>query len=778
LRGSGILIQIAFLASALVVLTALSVSFLIFQRFNDELVLSRASELDAETLLQGVRFRSRIDQVQRDVSFLAGTPTMQGILRAQSSAGVDPVDGSTTEELMHDLGGIFLSLARSKPTYLQIRFVGVADGGLELVRVDRLGEGGAIRIAGQDDLSLKGHTPYFLEALTRSHGEVILSEIELNRENGEISLPHIPVIRALTPVYTSDGEVFGIIVINQDIQSLMETLATVRDQTHTYFFTNSKGDYLYHRDKGRTFRFEYGDSSRLQDDFPELGEAYSKDGEFLQTEVITRGDETSMLCLRKIAYGETSTEILGIVVMDNFDQVLEISQTVKRRASLIVVVLVMFGIFAAFLLARRISRPFVSISHTLSRFKDGEEVNESSLPVEMAGEAGQLARAFRTMLARVRDQRVALEKEVVVRTNAENEARAVVESASDAILTLDNRGNVLSFNPRAVAVFGYEVEEIVGKSAKVLIAPEHHKLFYSYLEGYRRTGRAQIVENAREFRGLRADGVTFELELTVGAVEDVERNKLIGIIRDIGERKRVERELTHSHEELARSNADLEQFAYVASHDLQAPLRTIISYNQLLAVSLGDQLDEDCKSYMSYIVDAGTRMRRLLRDLLLYAQTKQANARPQPVSLQEVFDAVVEDLGADVGEGQAELSCDELPTVMGDLTQLRQLLQNLVGNGIKYSTAAVPRVHVGAQLQGEHWLISVKDNGPGIDSSHFERIFDIFQRLHSDDSQEGTGIGLSICKRIVERHNGRIWVESQLGEGSTFFFTLKAGFEL
>jgi PAS domain S-box-containing protein len=763
------------LASLLVILTAFSVSTWMFQKLNSELVVSRTSELDAETLLQGVRFRSRIEQVQRDVAFLAEAPTMQGIIRAQAAGGVDPLDGSTNEELMTRLAGLFEALVRAKPTYLQVRFVGIADDGRELVRVDRLGDGGTIRIVGKDDLARKGHATYFAEALRQRRGVVILSEIELNRENGVISEPQVPVIRAVTPVFTVDGKILGAIVINQDVESLFEVLATVQDRGHTYFFTNSKGDYLYHPDRARTFRFEYGEKSRLQDDFPEFEKVYSDEEEVLQTAIVSKADETYMVCLRKSSYDENDpAQFLGIMVMDSFDQVLGISRTVKRRAYLIVAGMVIVGVLAAFLLARRISDPIVSISRTLQNFEDGKEVDEVTLPVKTGGEAGQLARAFQSMLKRVKEQRVALEKEVVDRQNAENEAKAVVESASDAILTIDNHGTVLTFNPRAVTLFGYEVEEIVGQSAKILIASEHHKLFHSYLAGYRKTGTAQVLENAREFRGRRKDGLTFELELTVGAVENAERNKLIGIIRDIGERKRAERELTHSNQELARSNADLEQFAYVASHDLQAPLRTIISYNQLLAASLGDKLDEECKTYMSYIVEAGTRMRRLLNDLLLYSQTKKDEVAFRSVSLQETFKAVVDDLGAAIEERHAKLSCDDLPTVMGDPTQLRQLLQNLMSNGIKYSTADEPTVHVSAQLQGQHWRIAVKDNGPGIDSSHFQRIFEIFQRLHSNEAYEGTGIGLSICKKIVERHNGEIWVESEPGEGSTFYFTLEA----
>jgi PAS domain S-box-containing protein len=239
-------------------------------------------------------------------------------------------------------------------------------------------------------------------------------------------------------------------------------------------------------------------------------------------------------------------------------------------------------------------------------------------------------------------------------------------------------------------------------------------------------------------------------------------------------RRRAEIELDERARELARSNADLEQFAYVASHDLQEPLRIVASYNQLLARRYRGQLDRDADEFIAFSVDGITRMQRLISDLLAYSRVGSRPRELAPVDMERVLATALENLGHAMADAGARVTHDPLPTIEGDDGQLVQLLQNLIGNAVKFHGPAAPAVHVSARAGEHEWVFAVADNGVGIEPQYFDRIFVIFQRLHARESYPGTGIGLALCKRIVERHGGRIWVDSTSGRGSIFCFTLPA----
>jgi PAS domain S-box-containing protein len=252
-----------------------------------------------------------------------------------------------------------------------------------------------------------------------------------------------------------------------------------------------------------------------------------------------------------------------------------------------------------------------------------------------------------------------------------------------------------------------------------------------------------------------------------------------GVGSDITARKQAEAELKRAHddlakkaEELQRSNAELEQFAYVASHDLQEPLRMVSSYTQLLTRRYNDKLQGDAQEFMHYIVDGAARMKQLIEDLLAYSRVGTKGKEFKPVSLEAPLKKAIGNLRAAIEESSAAVTWDPLPTVDADETQLAQLFQNLMGNALKFRGASVPRIHVAAADRDGEWQLTVADNGIGIEPQYFERIFMLFQRLHTMGEYPGTGIGLAICKKVVERHGGRIWVSSAPGEGSQFHFTL------
>jgi light-regulated signal transduction histidine kinase (bacteriophytochrome) len=249
---------------------------------------------------------------------------------------------------------------------------------------------------------------------------------------------------------------------------------------------------------------------------------------------------------------------------------------------------------------------------------------------------------------------------------------------------------------------------------------------------------------------------------------------VISIVRDITERTRITEQLQQQAADLARSNADLQQFAYVASHDLQEPLRMVASYTQLLARRYQGKLDADADEFIAFAVDGATRMQHLIEDLLAYSRVGTRGKQFASTDVNVVVSRVLRDLQGTIDGSRAVVTRDDLPTVDADAVQLGEVFQNLIANALKFRGAEDPRVRVSAERDGNTWRFAVRDNGIGIEPRHAERIFVIFQRLHARADYPGTGIGLAICKRIVERHGGKIWVDSRPGAGSTFSFTLPA----
>lgn len=242
----------------------------------------------------------------------------------------------------------------------------------------------------------------------------------------------------------------------------------------------------------------------------------------------------------------------------------------------------------------------------------------------------------------------------------------------------------------------------------------------------------------------------------------------------LGEVVRQSRELARVNEELQRSNAELEQFAYVASHDLQEPLRMVSSYVQILAEDYSGRLGKDADRFIGYVVDGATRMKGLINDLLMFSRVGTQGRSFEPTDCNAIVEQVLADQATTIEGCGGKVTYTELPTVTGDVTQLTQLLQNLVSNALKYRRDVPPQVHVNAANRDGVWAFSVSDNGIGIAPHHRDRIFQMFQRLHHRNEYPGSGIGLAVCQKIVERHGGRIWVESEVGKGSTFHFTISS----
>jgi PAS domain S-box-containing protein len=357
--------------------------------------------------------------------------------------------------------------------------------------------------------------------------------------------------------------------------------------------------------------------------------------------------------------------------------------------------------------------------------------------------------------------------------------QTLMDTSPDHIYFKDARSHFIRINRAQAERFGLsDPMQAIGKADYDFFSEEHSRQAFEDEQKVIQSGQALVgIEEKETWPGGGETWVsTTKVPLRDPAGQII---GTFGISRDITERKRAEEALARQTQELARSNAELEQFAYIASHDLQEPLRMITSYLQLLERRYKNRLDADADEFIGYAVDGANRLQRLISDLLAYSRVNTRGKPFEAVDCVTVMQNVLLNLKVAIEESGAVVTHDALPQVMGDSRQLVQLFQNLIGNAIKFHADRPPQVHIGIRRQGNqpngeaaYWLFSVQDNGIGIEPRYFDRIFLIFQRLHNREQYPGTGIGLAICKKIVERHGGQIWVESELGKGSTFRFTI------
>ena len=353
---------------------------------------------------------------------------------------------------------------------------------------------------------------------------------------------------------------------------------------------------------------------------------------------------------------------------------------------------------------------------------------------------------------------------------------SIVESSHDAIIGQTLKGEVTSWNHGAEQMFGYSPQESIGQLMTFIFPPDRLSEENDILEKLQSGKQINNFETVRR----RKDGQDIHVSLTISPIIDRWGN-LIGaskIARDISQHKHMENLLAVQNLTLARhatslkqSNEDLEQFAYIASHDLQEPLRTIHGFTQLLAERYQDRLDDQAREFIGFVTDGADRMQILIQDLLKYSRIQAQDLKTVPVNGEEVLDEILEHLLMVIEEKQASFTHDPLPIIETDRSHFQHVLQNLITNALKFHGPDPPHIHLSAQERPHEWVFSVRDNGIGVGSEYFERIFLPFKRLHTREEYQGTGIGLAICKKIVERRGGRIWVDSELGKGATFSFT-------
>jgi two-component system, LuxR family, sensor kinase FixL len=361
--------------------------------------------------------------------------------------------------------------------------------------------------------------------------------------------------------------------------------------------------------------------------------------------------------------------------------------------------------------------------------------------------------------------------------------RAVMDTVIDGLITIDADGTIRSFNRAAVKIFGYEPEEVIGRNVKMLMPEPYHSEHDGYIANYHRTGDPKIIGHGREVSARRKDGSVFPISLGVSEMQVGGMRIYVGIIRDITERREMERERAQFIAELARSNQELDDFAYIASHDLKEPLRGVANNATFLKEDYENALDEKGIKRLNRMVFLCQRMERLVDDLLYFSRLGRQKLAVQPTDLNIVVKDIEAMLETTLHEQRAEIVVPRpLPTITCDAPRITEVFRNLITNAIKYNKSESKRIEVGCTNMVElvhespdERVFYVRDNGIGIAPEFHREIFRIFKRLNDeDDTSRGSGVGLTFVQKIIERHNGRIWLDSDVGCGSTFYFTINA----
>ncbi len=634
----GFAAQIAVGATLVGAVTAGVIALFMYQGAVDALTGREQQALSSSVNSAALRLVSRSDFARQDVLFLSRTLPMEGIVRAQLNNGVDPSDGVNEAEWERRLGAIFAALIESRPSYVRLRYIGTANGGREIVRVDRAADG-TVRPTPPDLLQVKGDLSFFEETAKLPEGQVYVSNFELDQDFGKIVVPYRPLIRTATPVFDDAGILRGEVVINVDAAYWFSLLRETLGRDETLLVANQAGDYLAHPDSSKTFGFDIGNRHRMQDEIAGVDALFDGGAPVFSGIVHAAGGDE--LVSAKRTYLDPLHPDRYVVIAAKLDSRVLLSGIQAQRNIMILIALGLIAGSAVFavLLGHAVTRPLRDLTVAAATIATGGRAINIEAAARRGDESGVLARAFQAMAARI----------------AERE------------------------------------EEVEAKA-----------------------------------------------------------------------------------EELRRSNQELSQFAYVASHDLQEPLRMVSSYLGLLARRYQGKLDAEADEFIGYAVDGAGRMKSLINDLLGYSRVSNRPLNLENLAAGDIVTGAIRALDDQITATGADIAVEPLPEIEADPVHMDRLFINLIDNALKYHGDAPPQVRLAAECRGDFWEFSIADNGIGIEPEFREKVFEIFTRLHSRESYQGTGIGLASCRRIVERHGGKIWVDQAPGGGSIFRFTLPA----
>lgn len=737
--------KIILLVCAVAVFVSIFVGGLNYLRTVKNTLEAAVESLAAEAHLLTVEFMSGYQEMENDAFVVSRTPPIKGMMRSMKNDHIDHQGQSTTALWRARLETIFMSVMEERRHYTQMRYIGIADQGWELARVNRVPSG--FERVPESDLQQKAGEPYMKSLLKLAKNEVYFSEVTYNREEGEVDPRRVPTVRTIIPIFLEE-KLFGAIVINADYPAfLRRVFEKTRPDKNTLIVTH-KGDFMEYDGKGVLYEFQFHDDPHYQpaDFIREL--KFLEDRAFSDEDVLGYFSHLNITPTNPDAF-------IGAIVRVPKKELLADAYKTRNQTLVLSLILVIVSLLLAMFCSRRFSEPLQKMTKNIAD-SSGNGAN-LDLPVELQDEIGELARSFRQTIDNL------LESEM--------RAKLVLDMANDGVITINEKGIVSDYNAACEEMFGYRPDEVIGENIKMLMPEPDHTKHDDYIAHYYKTGERKIIGIGREVEGKRKDGSTFPIDLSVSEVLLKDRRLFTGIIRDITERKEAEEEKEELIEKLSLSNKELDEFAYVASHDLKAPLRVIDNASRWLEEDLGERLDEESRENMELLRGRVSRMEKLLDDLLEYSRIgRKMNQDYDEISSgKDLMNDITLLLAAP--EGFSVQFDPEFLSMHFNRMPLKQILLNLINNALKHHDKETGKIEVKVKDRGDHYRFSVADDGPGIAPEFQEKVFKMFQTLKPRDKVEGSGMGLAMVKKHIEHFGQTITLESEEGKGCVFHFT-------
>lgn len=689
---------------------------------------------------------------------LSGVPPALGTIRAKDNNGIDPETGVTFQSWKARLTTIFSAFIENHQDYLQVRLID--KNGQELVRVEA-GEDAEAEVVDWQSLQNKSGRDYVSETLKLKQGQVYISRVELNKEHGEIQEPYVPVMRLATPVFDDQGNVRALIVINRSIGHMFSTVKNSDDNNIQRSIVDERGYYIKHADKAKNFAAERGLDYNFYDIHPELAVLSKTEDKVMRL----FEDKQEIAGFQKIYFSPLDRSQYWLLTLNVSEDVVFADIVAPLNTMLftgLVIALLSVIIIIGFV-SKRVVKPVLNLADAAQRLQQGDlsvRLDESIAYDEFQ----TLYRAINTFAESQQYATGELKREI---ESQNRRLAAVIDNVVDGIITITSDGKIETFNAAATAIFGYQQDEVVGKDAAMLLPEEGQNAYKQYLtmHGQPASEIVSKLNNIRENVGLRKDGTSFPMELAISDLFIDGEQHYVGIVRDITDRKRVERMQ--------------KEFVSTVSHELRTPLTSISGSLALILAGSAGELPPKALKLLSIASNNSERLINLVNDILDIEKITAGKMQYHfsKVDLLPVLRAAMEANKGYADKFKVYFECDAAvdgPIYVNiDQKRIEQVLSNLLSNAAKYSPPNKP-VIVAVQRRAESVRVSVQDQGKGVPEAFKPKIFSKFSQADSSDTREkgGTGLGLSITKAIVEQHQGSIGFISEKGLGTTFYFDL------